>query len=137
MTKHGCNPVFWFWIQSRHNAESKAYFLAVSVNWIINTFVYITFSISWTHWRKNKKIRWFLKYKSDYEEDCQELFLAYVTWRKKHHLYTKYTAVNRLLFIAVYCIKYSKWKLLSCVWLFVTLWTIRSVEFSRPKYWSG
>ena len=25
----------------------------------------------------------------------------------------------------------------SCVWLFVTPWTIQSMEFSRPKYWSG
>ena len=28
-----------------------------------------------------------------------------------------------------------KWKSLSHVWLFVTLWTIQSMEFSRP--WSG
>ena len=30
-----------------------------------------------------------------------------------------------------------KWKLLSCTQLFVTPWTIQSVEFSRPEYWSG
>ena len=30
-----------------------------------------------------------------------------------------------------------KWKLLSHVWLFVTPWTIQSMEFSRPEYWSG
>ena len=30
-----------------------------------------------------------------------------------------------------------KCKLLSGVQLFVTPWTIRSVEFSRPEYWSG
>ena len=30
-----------------------------------------------------------------------------------------------------------KWKLLSCVWLFVTPWTIQSMEFSRPEHWSG
>ena len=30
-----------------------------------------------------------------------------------------------------------KWKSLSCVWLFATPWTIQSVEFSRPEYWSG
>ena len=30
-----------------------------------------------------------------------------------------------------------KWKSLSCVWLFATLWTIQSMEFSRPEYWSG
>ena len=27
--------------------------------------------------------------------------------------------------------------MLSCVQLFVTPWTIQSMEFSRPKYWSG
>ena len=30
-----------------------------------------------------------------------------------------------------------KWKSLSCVWLFVSPWTIQSMEFSRPEYWSG
>ena len=31
----------------------------------------------------------------------------------------------------------SEWKLLSRVWLFATPWTIQSMEFSRPEYWSG
>ena len=30
-----------------------------------------------------------------------------------------------------------KWKVLSCVWLFAIPWTIQSMEFSRPEYWSG
>ena len=30
-----------------------------------------------------------------------------------------------------------KWKSLSLVWLFVTPWTIQSMEFSRPEYSSG
>ena len=30
-----------------------------------------------------------------------------------------------------------KWKLLSCVPLFATPWTMQSIEFSRPEYWSG
>ena len=30
-----------------------------------------------------------------------------------------------------------KWKLLSHVQLFATPWTIQSMEFSRPEYWSG
>ena len=30
-----------------------------------------------------------------------------------------------------------KWKLLDRVWLFVISWTIQSMEFSRPEYWSG
>ena len=31
----------------------------------------------------------------------------------------------------------SEGKAFSCVLLFVTPWTIQSMEFSRPKYWSG
>ena len=30
-----------------------------------------------------------------------------------------------------------KWMSLSHVWLFATPWTIQSVEFSKPEYWSG
>ena len=30
-----------------------------------------------------------------------------------------------------------KWKSLSRARLFVTPWTIQSMEFSRPEYWSG
>ena len=29
------------------------------------------------------------------------------------------------------------WKFLRHVWLFATPWTIQSMEFSRPEYWSG
>ena len=29
------------------------------------------------------------------------------------------------------------WKSLSCVQLFATPWTIQSIEFSKPEYWSG
>ena len=29
------------------------------------------------------------------------------------------------------------WKSLSCVQFFATPWTIQSMEFSRPEYWSG
>ena len=38
---------------------------------------------------------------------------------------------------ASYELKWVKWKLLSPIWLFVTLWTIQPMEFSRPEYWSG
>ena len=31
----------------------------------------------------------------------------------------------------------KKWKSLSCVLLFMTAWTIQSMESSRPEYWSG
>ena len=33
--------------------------------------------------------------------------------------------------------KSEKWKLLSPLQLFATAWTIQSMEFSRPEYWSG
>ena len=31
----------------------------------------------------------------------------------------------------------GKWKSLTHVWLFATPWTIQTMEFSRPEYWSG
>ena len=31
----------------------------------------------------------------------------------------------------------NTWKLLSCVRLFATTWTIESMGFSRPEYWGG
>ena len=33
--------------------------------------------------------------------------------------------------------EFVMWKSLSRVWFFVTPWTKQSMEFSRPKYWSG
>ena len=33
--------------------------------------------------------------------------------------------------------QWTEWKLLSCVWLFVTPWTLQFMEFSRPEYWTG
>ena len=30
-----------------------------------------------------------------------------------------------------------KWKSVNCIQLFATQWTIWSMEFSRPKHWSG
>ena len=33
--------------------------------------------------------------------------------------------------------KPEKWKYLSLVQLFANPWTIQSMEFSRPEYWSG
>ena len=32
---------------------------------------------------------------------------------------------------------YPKWKSFSHVWLLLTPWTIQSLEFSRPEFWSG
>ena len=38
--------------------------------------------------------------------------------------------------IFVRCVSFFFWKSLSCVRLFVTPWTIQSMDFSRPEYWS-
>ena len=47
-------------------------------------------------------------------------------------------------FLALIYLKWSevkwsevKWKSLSRIQLFETSWTIQSMEFSRPEYWSG
>jgi len=48
--------------------------------------------------------------------------------------------INLSLHKSIGCISYpklSEWKSLSHVRLFATPWTIQSVEFSRPEYWSG
>ena len=34
-------------------------------------------------------------------------------------------------------LEFNMWKLLSHAQLFVTPWTIQSMKFSRPEYWSG
>ena len=35
------------------------------------------------------------------------------------------------------CSDLVKWKSLSRIWLFETPWTVWSLEFSKPEYWSG
>ena len=48
----------------------------------------------------------------------------------ENHLNT-FTHTNKFMYTEV------KWKSLNCVPVFVTPWTIQSMEFSRPEYWSG
>ena len=51
-----------------------------------------------------------------------------------------YLIVNPKLFSLHYSHIHSadvKVKVLSCVRLFATPWTIQSMQFSRPEYWSG
>ena len=53
--------------------------------------------------------------------------------------YVGRNSVNRLTAVssvAKYCLAQWKWKSLSHVWLFATLWNIQFMEFSRPEYWS-
>ena len=39
--------------------------------------------------------------------------------------------------VTIICIKWSGWKMLSHVWLFVTPLPMQSMEFSRPEHWSS
>ena len=58
----------------------------------------------------------------------------YITWLDR-----PLNAASAVYNIHSYFLKFNKvkWKSLSCVWLFATPWTILSMEFSRPEYWSG
>ena len=51
--------------------------------------------------------------------------------------YTQILALSFLPGTSLGHLSEVKWKLLSCVQLFATQWTIQSMEFSRPEYWSG
>ena len=67
------------------------------------------------------------------------------TWLSKHasmyvHRYTHthtHTHTHRVKDKLKGTLLKEKWKLLSCVRLFVTPWTLQFMEFSRPEYWSG
>ena len=41
---------------------------------------------------------------------------------------------DKIILYIYICVHIYIWKSLSCVWLFVTPWTIQSMEFSRPEY---
>ena len=55
------------------------------------------------------------------------------------HPYNEYHTSHTSLSSSLLSRPRSKWmwKLLSYVGLFATLWSLQSVEFSRPEYWSG
>ena len=51
------------------------------------------------------------------------------------YIYETYVTYNTIY--GTYILWNWNWKLLSSVWLFANPWTIQSMEFSRPEYWSG
>ena len=53
----------------------------------------------------------------------------------EHLNYLQIRSLSKLIPCLLLAIQ--KWKLLSHVWLFVTPWTIQSMEFARPEYRSG
>ena len=85
--------------------------------------------------------------------NCKPLWLAWWNLARSHLVLPRRVLlfavcpfiapwVIRMPVVASWCSSSSdfeseKWKVLSCVRLFVTPWTIQSIEFSRPEYWSG
>ena len=94
MTKHGCNTVFWFWIQSRHNTESEAYFLAVSVT--ESQIPLYAQNLVFPELVEGKIENMILEVQIWLWKRLPRTVLSLCYLKKKNHLYAKYTAVNRL-----------------------------------------
>ena len=45
-------------------------------------------------------------------------------------------SIPTISFLSIFIVSMWKWNSFSCIWLFVTPWTIQSMEFSRPEYWA-
>ena len=67
---------------------------------------------------------------------CKLFILDALAYLHKGLSYEGLDAVLKLMKAAP-CSQDWKWKSLSRVRLFATPWTIQSMEFSRPEYWSG
>ena len=50
---------------------------------------------------------------------------------------TEFLIILPFSVVTIICIKWSGWKMLSHIRLFVTPLPMQSMEFSRPEYWSG
>ena len=68
------------------------------------------------------------------------LGLGHNCFKKQELGNTWFFELVRFFFFELVRFYYShiwRWKSLNCVWLFVTPWTVKSVELSRQEYWSG
>ena len=69
-----------------------------------------------------------------------EMNWTIMAWIPRAHIYVLSGNFFNHLLIFMFCLfaeRNWKWKSLSCFWLFASPWTIQSMEFSRPEYWSG
>ena len=58
-------------------------------------------------------------------------------WKTKNtKLYMLYGYLYTILTVYILCVQFMNVQV-SHMWLFATPWTILSMEFSRPEYWSG
>ena len=80
----------------------------------------------------------FVAWKKSYDQPRQHI-------KKQRHYFTNkglssqsygFSSSHVWMWELEYKESWSEVKVTHCVWLFVTPWTIQSMEFSRPEYWS-
>ena len=89
-----------------------------------------------TVWRFLKKLKVVLTLQSHFWHISREKH----GWKRYMHLHVHHSTVYNCQDMETTWISINskwKWKSLSHVRLIVTSWTIRSMEFTRPEYWSG
>ena len=69
-------------------------------------------------------------YQLSYQGSPRDVEIAHTTYTKMRPIFYLHYSGSPSFFR-------WKWKSLSRVWLFATLWSIQSVEFSRPEYCNG
>ena len=91
---------------------------------------------------------WSINHTSEFSHFCQEVSLSHLyQWFRSYgpgdiYIYT-HTYTHTPMVDSYCCMAESIWvKLLSCVWLFATPWTVAyqappSMGFSRQEYWNG
>ena len=93
-------------------------------------------------WQRIRKLDGIIDWMNMSLSKPQELVTDREAWSAAYHWFSKslaqlkdWTELSCCLHCFLICKR--KWKLLSCVWLFETPWTIQPMEFSRSEHWSG
>ena len=93
-------------------------------------------------WWWKQRPEWFKDWTGPWAKECGQILeagkgrgwiLSY-SLQKEHSPADTLVLAHKTHFLTCEPIK---WKSLSRVWLFAYPWTIQSLEFSRPEYWSG
>ena len=104
------------WVLNSNQTITKQNHGNLMVYWVFSNFIFcsLTFELYW---------------------GCEQMLVVLLG---NHERRLKMRGLNmRISVFPIQNCNACKWKLLSCVQLFVTPWTIQSMEFSRPEYWSG
>ena len=101
----------------------------ICLNWVLN--------IHWP-WPSFLTLIWFLSWV--FGQECCNGLMAAIILNAQHLTARRGSLLRKIAF--GFSLKWSEVKSLSCVWLFVTPWTVAcqaplSMGFSRQEYWSG